>query len=134
MAHALRRGGSRTNIAFVVHMVAGHDRLLGEQAGWLTAAGMRLRYLERTGGIVNLGMVTMNKFRVLQATEYNLVLFLDADILPLCNMDYMVGVVRGGGPVRGRCRHGRLCGANDGQHVLDEAAARRVQGHHGSCA
>ena len=49
----------------------------------MTPAGMRLRYLERTWGIVNFGIATLNKFRILQATEYVRVLF-------LCNMDYMV--------------------------------------------
>ena len=91
-AHALRRGRSRADILFVVHMAAGHDRLAGEQEGWLAAAGIRLRFLDRThraGSIVNFGMATLNKFRILQATEYDRVLFVDADILPLCNMDYM---------------------------------------------
>ena len=48
----------------------------------MTAAGMRMRYLKHMSGIVNFGMATLNKFRILQATEYDHVLF-------LCNMDYM---------------------------------------------
>ena len=63
-------------------MTVGHDSLPGEQEGWLTAVGMRLRYLERTWGIVNFGMAALNKFRILQATEYDRVLF-------LYNMHYM---------------------------------------------
>jgi hypothetical protein len=31
----------------------------------------------------------MEKFRVLEMTEYSRVLFLDSDIMPLCNLDYM---------------------------------------------
>ena len=48
----------------------------------MTAAGMQMRYLKHMSGIVNFGMATLNKFRILQATEYNCVLF-------LCNMDNM---------------------------------------------
>ena len=33
--------------------------------------------------------VVQEKFRVLQMTEYSRVLFLDGDIMPLCNLDYM---------------------------------------------
>ena len=40
---------------------------------------MQLCYLERTRGIVNFGMTTLNKFHILQAKEYVRVLF-------LCNM------------------------------------------------
>ena len=64
-AHTLRHRSSCAGIAFVVHMTAGHDSLPGEKAGWLNAAGMRPRYLERTWGIVNFGMAMLNKFCIL---------------------------------------------------------------------
>ena len=81
-AHSLRHGGSRAEIVFLVHITAGHDSLQEKQEGGLTLAGMWVRYLERTWCIVNFFMATLNKFRILQSTECDRVLF-------LCNMDCM---------------------------------------------
>jgi len=47
-----------------------------------------LQYMNSTG-ITNFGLASLLKFRILQMLDYDRVMFLDADIIPLCRMDYM---------------------------------------------
>ena len=89
-AQVLRNSNSTADIVLQVRMAA-HDnstRLPLEQQEWLKKSRVRLRYLPKVSRD-NFGVATMEKFRVLEMTEYDRVIFMDSDILPLCNMDYM---------------------------------------------
>jgi hypothetical protein len=52
---------------------------------------IQVHYLPRMRSSIHETFYAMvqEKFRVLQLTQYHRVLFLDGDILPLCNLDYM---------------------------------------------
>ena len=39
----------------------------------------------------------LDKFQILDLTEYSRVIFLDSDVIPLCNMDYTFEFSEGGG-------------------------------------
>jgi hypothetical protein len=64
-------------------------RLHVEMEQWLQAAGVILLYSSNDDTPHNFGLATLQKFRVLDMTDYDRVLFLDADILLLCHLDYM---------------------------------------------
>ena len=52
-------------------------------------AQVQHEYLNQTTANVNyFGLASLLKFRVLQMLQYDRVLFLDAGVLPLCNLDY----------------------------------------------
>ena len=38
----------------------------------------------------------LDKFQILDLTEYSRVIFLDSDVIPLCNMDYIFELSEGG--------------------------------------
>jgi hypothetical protein len=63
-------------------------RLSPQHEEWIRKSGVKLSYLDKVRHDT-FGVATMEKFRILEMTEYKRVLFLDSDIIPLCNMDYM---------------------------------------------
>jgi len=79
---------SDADIVFKVQMADGYSRLSDQLETWLSSANIKLQYMNSTG-INNFGLASLLKFRILQMLEYKRVLFLDSDIIPLCNMDYM---------------------------------------------
>ena len=52
---------------------------------------MRVRYLAKTDGERSDSFYTamFDKFRLLELVEYERVMFLDSDAIPVCNMDYV---------------------------------------------
>eukprot|EP00980_Cylindrotheca_fusiformis_P008152 scaffold1727_cov133-Cylindrotheca_fusiformis.AAC.55 len=91
----LKHYNSNADVVFVVRMAskkAGDDptkitQLSCQQEYWLRQAGIKLYYLPNVK-IDNFGTVSLEKFRVLEMTKYDRVYFLDADLIPLCNIDY----------------------------------------------
>jgi lipopolysaccharide biosynthesis glycosyltransferase len=55
---------------------------------WLRQLNVSIRYLPKPVRN-NFYSAQMEKFRILQLTEYARVMYLDADVLPLCNLDYL---------------------------------------------
>ena len=62
---------------------------------WLQSAGVRMKYLPKNGDEKTDTFFTaiLDKFQVLDMVEYDTVLFLDTDVLPLCNLDYVFDLV-----------------------------------------
>lgn len=88
-ARAFQDYGSVAHVHIKVQMrIDSTNRLPQRMEQWLSAAGVSLDYIPQSA-TQSFGMATLHKFRVLDMTEYDRVLFLDADILPLCHMDYM---------------------------------------------
>ncbi|KAL3916879.1 MAG: hypothetical protein SGILL_004977, partial [Bacillariaceae sp.] len=58
---------------------------------WLHAMNVTIRYLELPKhGVQNFYTVQLEKFKILQWHEtYSRVLFMDGDVLPFCNLDYL---------------------------------------------
>lgn len=89
-AHVLHESNSTADIVLRVRMAANSplEHLPPEQERWLNKSGVLLDYIPKVRKD-NFGVATLEKFRVLEMIEYDRVLFLDSDIMPLCNMDYM---------------------------------------------
>jgi hypothetical protein len=64
-------------------------RLPEQHEKWLSDAGVKLQYFNSGLRSTNFGLANLQKFRILNMIEYDRVLFLDADVMPLCSMDYM---------------------------------------------
>ena len=58
------------------------------QDEWLRRAGVKVQYLPSLP-VDNFALAQLDKFRTLQMLEYDRVLYLDADAIPLCNLDYV---------------------------------------------
>jgi hypothetical protein len=88
-SQALQRYNSTADVVLWVRMVAhlNDTTLPAEIENWLHKAGVKLKYLPKVQ-YDNFGTATMEKFRVLEMTEYDRVYFLDSDRFPLCNTDY----------------------------------------------
>jgi len=61
----------------------------GEDMRLLAALGIDVRFAEAHATGESYAQLMYHKFRVLTMTEYRRVIFLDADIMPLANLDYM---------------------------------------------
>jgi hypothetical protein len=91
-AQIVQDSNSTADIVLMLQMTGttGVDRLPTEQETWLSRAGVSVEYLNPSNSTKsNFGLATLHKFRVLTMAAYDRVLFLDADILLLCSMDYM---------------------------------------------
>ena len=69
---ALKHFNSTADVHFKVRMSANvtDSRLPPDQEKWLTSAGVNLQYLPKLS-VDNLGTITLEKFRVLEMTDYD---------------------------------------------------------------
>jgi alpha-N-acetylglucosamine transferase len=65
------------------------ERLPQEEEDLLRRANITLRYLPKAKEDTFFTAM-MEKFVVLEYEEYDRILFMDADVLPLCNLDYLL--------------------------------------------
>jgi hypothetical protein len=92
--HLLQSSGSVADVVMLVRMLnsipSGNStvRLDPAQEDWLLKAGVTLKYLPQVK-IDNIGTATLEKFRILDMVEYDRIVFLDSDIIPQCNTDYL---------------------------------------------
>jgi hypothetical protein len=92
-AKILRDAGSQADVVIMVQLSynTNSTRLPQDEEALLAAVGVKIKYLPKFAAKVHeqfYGLV-MEKFRILEMTEYSRVLFLDSDIMPVCNLDYM---------------------------------------------
>ena len=103
-AHSLRRQGSSADIVLMVQISATSNAtsLPVLEETLLQAMNIRLVYLPKVSHykLESFYSLMMEKFRVLQLEEYSRVLYLDADILPICNLDYMMELSEDGALLR----------------------------------
>jgi alpha-N-acetylglucosamine transferase len=83
----------RNSIADVVIMIrmhkdTNHTALAPEEEAILTRSGIIVKYIPKPI-IDNFHTAMMDKFRILEMTEYDRVLYLDSDVMPLNNLDYV---------------------------------------------
>jgi hypothetical protein len=85
--------GSKADVVVFIQMsvVTKETSLPEEDVKLLAALDVRIHYLPkfRTSINENFYALVLEKFRILELTEYSRVLFLDADIMPLCSLDYL---------------------------------------------
>jgi lipopolysaccharide biosynthesis glycosyltransferase len=71
-----------------MHVDTNATKLLPEEEAILTSVGAIIKYIPRPlSDTFHTAM--MDKFRILELTEYERVIYLDADVMPLNNLDYM---------------------------------------------
>lgn len=89
-ARMFQRVQSRADVVVFVQMSSKspHARLPAREENVTEALGIRLIYLEENPH-ANFYEITLDKFRVVNMTDYDRVIFLDSDVMPLGNMDYI---------------------------------------------
>jgi hypothetical protein len=83
---------SQADIIVMVQMSSPSQplRLSPKEEGWLQAMNVKIKYLDYPShGVQNYYTVQLEKFHILELTEYSRVLYLDGDILPACPLDYI---------------------------------------------
>lgn len=90
-ARILRQLGSTADVvAFfqMSHAYRRRDTLPAEDLRAIRGMGIKLYYIERSEH-ESFYETVMNKFRILQLTQYRRVLLLDGDVMPVSNLDYL---------------------------------------------
>jgi hypothetical protein len=67
---------------------------------FLNALGIKVRMLPRSENETSFADIVYEKFHPLELVQYRRIMFLDADILPLMNLDYLFRLVDTGGLLR----------------------------------
>lgn len=90
-AELFRFLGSTNDVVAMISMKRGYDRLPEDVARLLTLSGVKIQYFTPAVADEKVRFVTgqMNKIELLNMLEYRRVLYLDCDVLPLANLDYM---------------------------------------------
>jgi hypothetical protein len=90
-ATILREQGSTADFIVLIQMSfqSEYNELPEADNQALEMAGIRARYLAKSPKESFYNTV-MSKFRILSWTEYDRVLFMDADVLPMANLDYVM--------------------------------------------
>lgn len=86
----LRQEGSTADIVafFQIAYQSPAETLAAEDIRLLQAVGIRIQYLPKTAH-ESFYEIMLDKFRILELVEYRRVLFMDGDIMPLTNLDYL---------------------------------------------
>ena len=114
-ARVLAEAGSRADVVALIRISSGLDDPSSSssvEGEWLRSAGVVVRYLDGGGddggngngngngsggthagagggGGTTTYAARLDRFRVLELAEYRRVMFLEPDVLPLCNLDYL---------------------------------------------
>jgi hypothetical protein len=90
-AYILKESGSRADVVAIVEMSPSaitKNRLPYRDLIALQALDVKVKYLP-TPKVQNFYTIIMEKFQILSLSEYSRVMFLDGDVQPLCNLDYL---------------------------------------------
>jgi hypothetical protein len=81
---------SAADVVLMVQMASpSESRLSPQEEGWLHALNVTIKYLDfPSHGIQNFYTVQLEKFHILELTEYSRVIFMDGDVMPVCPLDY----------------------------------------------
>jgi hypothetical protein len=89
-SYILQDTGSEADIIVMVRMQVKStiSELPEQEASMLTKMGVQIRYLplDSTDSFYS---AMMAKFFILDYTEYDRIIFMDSDVIPLCNLDYL---------------------------------------------
>lgn len=89
-ARILQQVQSKVEVVVFVQLSpdSSHNKLPDNEEAITQALGIRLIYLDKNPH-ASFYEITLDKFRVVNLTEYDRVLFTDSDVLPLGNLDYI---------------------------------------------
>jgi hypothetical protein len=87
--YLLRRNGSRSDIVLYLQMSADTDMdtLPAKEEHELQDLGIKFTYMDKPRHDT-FSHIIMEKFQILKLTQYERVMFMDADVIPVINMDY----------------------------------------------
>ena len=92
-AQLLRQYGSKADFWLWIQISPDSklNTLPASELKWLNQLGVQVRVLPsgEPGSKESFARLVYDKFRTIQMTEYRRVMFLDADIIPVANMDYL---------------------------------------------
>ena len=90
-AFTLRSTGSQADIVLLIQPRKPSMKLLPKWTSLLESSmGIKVQYvMDHQEEQQSFFSVMLQKFKILQMTQYKRVLFLDADIVPFCNLDYL---------------------------------------------
>jgi hypothetical protein len=99
-ARILRKRGSQADIVVSIQMAykSQDDKLPAAHGNMLQKLDVQIRYIEKSA-TESFYEAQLEKFRILNMVEYRRVLFLDADVLPVGNMDYLFELSDGDNPI-----------------------------------
>lgn len=86
--YVLEKSGSTADVIVLTRMSSETEDETIPEEGLLKKAGVIVRYLPKVH-TDNFYSAMLDKFQILKYTEYARILFLDSDITPFCNLDYM---------------------------------------------
>jgi hypothetical protein len=93
IVHKLRKVGSKADMVLMVQVSASskEDRLTEMEERILKTMNIKLVYVPKFASkeLENFYGLVMEKFRILSLTDYSRGMFLDYDIFPICNLDYI---------------------------------------------
>ena len=96
--HVLKQSGSNADVIVLTRMASvTKDETIAEQK-LLERAGIIVKYLPKVH-TDNFYSAMLDKFQILKLTEYDRVLYMDSDIAPFCNLDYMFHMSMGQNPI-----------------------------------
>jgi len=81
---------SRADIVVMVQMSPSSKEPKLREDAFLQRMGVKILYLEPIATNDTFYSLVLAKFHVLKLTEYSKILFLDADVLAFCNLDYLL--------------------------------------------
>jgi hypothetical protein len=88
----LRSMGSTADMVLMVHMAEPYATLPSADLDMIQDLDILIQYVPPTVPSFPNGFATLalEKFRILSWTQYRRVLYLDPDVMPLCNLDYLM--------------------------------------------
>jgi hypothetical protein len=92
-AHILRERGSTADVValFQVSKTAETQELLPQDLKILHGLGVYVYYIpQQTHGKQSFYRTQLDKFRILGLSQYERILFMDGDVMPLANLDYLL--------------------------------------------
>lgn len=88
--HIFRAQGSTSDVVLLIRMAANATQSLPhEEERMLKDSGIKFRYLPPPATKETFYSAMMAKFHILNLTEYSRVIYMDADVMPWCNLDYI---------------------------------------------
>jgi hypothetical protein len=83
---------SKADVVVLIQMAATSqsNRLPSTEEALLERMHIQVKYLPKPLSTPTFYELVLTKFRVLEMVDYSRVLFLDGDVLPLCNLDYLL--------------------------------------------
>lgn len=125
----LREYQSKADVVVMVRMAAETNQKSLPEEAWLRSVGAKIQYLPPPSANETFYSMQLLKFHVLEMTQYKRILYLDSDVMPICNLDYLFDLSVSGSLRENLVIAWTLAPANGGFFMLkpEEGAHERIQ-------